>query len=265
MSVIDLPAAPSYPWQLGTTSFVLPAGMEENVRALAGQVDAVQLLFFESKVNSLLDHRVDVDFLATLAAEHELSYTVHLPLDIQFGSPDQKIRQQGIDEVCRLLDELGPLNPKAFDLHLDLDNDLDLRFWQDNVHDSLVQLAARCGEWQDKIGIENIGYDFALVEEEVRAAGFGVCVDFGHRLRYNQQTDFWSLPHWRHIHLHGATVGYDHRPFQSEDVDFLQAIGRRLVERDYQGVVTLELYELTAVKASLAVLHEAWQLFQLRQ
>ena len=52
---------------------MLPAGLEENVRALAGQVDAVQLLFFESKANSLLDHPVDVDFLGEVAGDHNLS------------------------------------------------------------------------------------------------------------------------------------------------------------------------------------------------
>ncbi len=259
---MDLPTAPSYPWQLGTTSFVLPAGLEENVSALAGQVDAVQLLFFESRQNSLLDHRVDVDLLGRLAAEHDLSYTVHLPLDLQLGSGDKGTRQQGVDEVCRLLEELGPLNPMAFDLHLDLEEDLEIQAWQDNVRYSLTELAARCGEWHGKIGIENIGYDFALVEDEVGSAGFGICVDFGHRLRYNQHTDFWALPHWRHIHLHGASVGRDHRHFQPKDADFLYSLGQKLVERDYRGAITLELYDLAGVYDSLALLHEAWQPFQ---
>ncbi|MBU0679790.1 MAG: sugar phosphate isomerase/epimerase [Proteobacteria bacterium] len=260
--MIDLPAAPSYPWLLGTTSFVLPAGMEENVRALAGQVDAVQLLFFESKANARLAHRVDVGLLAGLAAEHNLSYAVHLPLDIHLGSKDRKKRQQGLDEICRLLEELGPLNPKAFDLHLHLEQDLERGAWQDNLRDSLDNLGARSGEWQQKIGIENIGYDFDLVEDVADACNFGICVDFGHRLRYNQQTDFWALPHWRHIHLHGASAGQDHHPFHAEDQGFLRALGQKLMEKDYRGIVTLELYELNRVRDSLAVLHEAWQPFQ---
>ncbi len=259
---MELPAAPSYPWQLGTTSFVLPAGLEENVCALAGQVDAVQLLFFESKANSLLDHRLDIGLLGRLASDHDLSYTVHLPLDLQLGSADKKGRQQGIDEVCRLLDELGPLNPMAFDLHLDFEQNIALRAWQDNIRDSLAELAVRSGEWQGQIGIENIGYDFALVEEIAGSLGFGICVDFGHRLRYNQQTDFWALPHWRHVHLHGASVGLDHRPFQPKDIGFLHGLGQKLVEKDYRGPVTVELYGLTGVCDSLAVLHEAWQPFQ---
>lgn len=260
---LDLPAAPSYPWQLGTTSFVLPAGLEENVRALAGQVDAVQLLFFESKANTQLDHNVDVGLLADLAIEHDLTYSVHLPLDIRLGSDDRNIRELGIAEICQRVEEVGGLNPLAFDLHLHPEDDLELLTWQENIHDSLLKLADRVGAWQDKIGIENIGYDFDQVAEVVEASGFGICVDFGHRLRYNHHTDFWTMPHWRHIHLHGADPGRDHRSFCLEDADFLVKLGEKLIENKYRGIVTLELYDLAKVTDSLVVLHEAWQPFKL--
>ncbi len=260
--MIDFPAAPSYPWLLGTTSFVLPAGLEENVRALAGRVDAVQLLFFESKANSRLDHRLDVGLLAQLASDHGLTYTVHLPLDLHLGSGNRVKRQDGIDEVCRLLDELAPLKASAFDLHLDLDDTIELAAWQANVCASLDSLAGKCGPWQEKIGVENIGYDFSLAADIVHNSGFGICVDFGHRLRYNQDTDFWALPNWRHIHLHGASAGKDHRPFQSEDRRFLEKLGEKLTKSDYRGVITLELYDAMKVRDSLAVLHEVWQPFQ---
>lgn len=262
MPLLDLPEAPSYPWLLGTTSFVLPAGVEENVRVLAGQVDAVQLLFFESRVNSHLAHQVDVNLLARLADDHALAYTVHLPLDLELGSHDKVVRRQGVDEVCRLLEELAPLSPRAFDLHLRPAPDVERVAWQANLAESLQSLATRCGEWRSKIGIENIGYDFALVEEVVRESGFGICVDFGHRLRYNQRTDFWALPHWRHIHLHGAKPGRDHLPFQDKDIDFLHNLGHALQREEYRGVVTLELYDATQVRDSLATLHQAWQPFQ---
>lgn len=262
MCNLDLPEAPSYPWLLGTTSFVLPAGVEENVRALAGQVDAVQLLFFESRANSRLEHRVDVNLLARLANDNALAYTVHLPLDLELGSRDKVVRRQAVDEVCRLLEELAPLTPRAFDLHLRPAPDVERVAWQAYLAESLQNLAARCGEWRAKIGIENIGYDFALIEEVVRDSGFGICVDFGHRLRYNQQTDFWAFSPWRHIHLHGAEPGRDHLPFQSKDLVFLHALGRALQREEYRGVVTVELYDATQVRDSLAMLHQAWQPFQ---
>jgi hypothetical protein len=259
----DFPAAPSYPWRLGTTSFVLPDGLAENVRALAGRVDAVQLLFFESQANTRLAHSLDVDLLAGLAADHDLAYAVHLPLDIRLGSSDRARRQQGLDEICRLLDEVAPLAPQAFDLHLLPEEGVTLAAWQDNLGQALEHLATRVGHWRHKIGIENIGYDFELVRQVVAAAGFGICVDFGHRLRYNHQTDFWALPDWRHIHLHAAKGAEDHRPFQADDRPFLTALGAKLAAREYGGIVTLELYELNGVRDSLAMLHEAWQPFKL--
>lgn len=262
MPLSDFPAAPAYPWRLGTTSFVLPAGLEENVRALAGRVDAVQLLFFESQANTRLAHRLDVALLAGLAADHDLAYAVHLPLDIRLGSSDGLRRQQGLDEICRLLDQVAPLEPQAFDLHLQPEEGLPLAAWQDNLGQALEQLAARSGHWCQRIGIENIGYDFECIQPIVAAAGFGICVDFGHRLRYNQQTDFWALPHWRHIHLHAAAGAKDHRPFQTDNLDFLTALGAKLAAREYRGIVTLELYERSGVRDSLALLHEAWQPFQ---
>ena len=39
-----------YPFRLGTTSFIYPAGWAENVARLAPLVDEVELLFFESQI-----------------------------------------------------------------------------------------------------------------------------------------------------------------------------------------------------------------------
>ncbi len=241
---------------------MLPASLEENVRALAGQVDAVQLLFFESKENSKLDHTVNVDLLADIADEQALTYTVHLPLDLQLGSARNEVRQQGIDEICRVVEEFEPLQVQAFDLHLNLEKDLEPAAWQDNINNSLERLANSLGPLLQKVGVENIGYDFDFIASLLTNHGLGICVDFGHRLRYNHQTDFWSMPQWRHIHLHGAEPGRDHRPFQSRDLEFLRSLGQALVEKEYQDVITLELYELAGLRDSLAILHEAWRPFQ---
>lgn len=155
----------SYPWRLGATSFVIPADLLANVRLLAGLVDDVQLLFFESRAKALLPHPVDTAALRTIAEESGLTYTVHLPGDIRLGAALSEERQAGIDEIGRLFDELAPLAVEGFDLHLPLEAGLAEEEWLANLDWSLASLAVMVGDERRRICIENINYPLAMVAE----------------------------------------------------------------------------------------------------
>ena len=76
--------------RVGTTSYILPDDILPNVRHLAPLVDDVELVLFESEGMSNFPDGSTINELASLASEHDLSYTVHFPLDIYPGSQDRK-------------------------------------------------------------------------------------------------------------------------------------------------------------------------------
>ena len=250
-----------FPWRLGATSCVLPADIMTNVRQLAPLVDDVQLLFFESAAKSLLPQPLDVQVLRELAEAHSLSYTVHLPTDLALGAASKAERQEGVGEMLRLMAELAPLAPQSFDLHLVRELNLPDAVWLDNLAVSLESLSGALGEEKRLVGVENIEYPFGLVAPLVAEYGFGTCLDLGHLVHYGHDLEegLGLLSHARHLHYHGVRDGKDHQALH--DAKQARVLGQRLVEAGYDGVVTLEMYNLEKLKASLALLDTAWQPF----
>lgn len=244
-------------WRLGATSCVLPADIMANVRVLAPMVDDVQLLFFESAGKSLLPQPLDVQELRGLAEEHDLTYTVHLPIDLALGAASMVARQEGIGEILRLMAQLAPLAPQSFDLHLVREPDLPEAAWLDNLAASLHELSGALGEEKRLVAVENIEYPYGLVAPLVAEYGFSVCLDLGHLLRYGHDLEegLTLLPLVLHLHYHGVQDGRDHQALT--DAEQARMLIRRLAEAEYDGVVTLEMYSLENLKASLALLDEA--------
>jgi len=257
------PVKGRYPWRLGAPSYVIPEAVLPNVELLAPLVDDVQLLFFESSNTSQLAHEVPVAALAELAAAHDLTYTVHLPTDIFLGPADAAMRQAGIDEIERLVAQLAPLSPVAFDLHLNQQPGLAPGQWQENIASSLALLRGRLGSEVAKIAIENIDYPFAQLQSLVAAHGFSLCLDLGHVLYYQHDwraaVDLASQA--KHLHLHGVRDGRDHRPLGFDQVDHLVAVGQSLAAGGFTGVLTLEVYKYEYLRRSCEVLAELWQPF----
>ena len=87
------------PFRLGTTSFIVPADLLTNVRFLAGRVRDIEVLLFEvdDGDNALPGPEVWVE-LAELARAHDLTYTIHLPLDLQLAG-DDALRTGSLEKV----------------------------------------------------------------------------------------------------------------------------------------------------------------------
>lgn len=242
-------------WRLGATSCVLPADILTNVRALAPLVDDVQLLFFESEANSLLPQPLEVQALRDQAEEHGLTYTVHLPTDIDLGASSRAEREKGIGEILRLMAKLAPLAPEAFDLHLVREQSLPEAVWLDNIAASLQALAGALGEEKKLVAVENIEYPYGLVAPLVEENGFGICLDLGHLVRYGHDLEegLRLLPRVRHLHYHGVRDGRDHQSLA--DVEQARMLVRRLAEAGYDGVLTLEMYSHENLQVSLTLIN----------
>ncbi|MGC8827612.1 MAG: cobamide remodeling phosphodiesterase CbiR, partial [Anaerolineae bacterium] len=75
-----------FPLRLGTTSYIFPAGLVDNVQRLAGMVDDIELILFETETMSNIPTPRILEDLRAEAKRSRLSYTVHFPLDLPPGA-----------------------------------------------------------------------------------------------------------------------------------------------------------------------------------
>jgi sugar phosphate isomerase/epimerase len=250
-------------FRLGTTSFIWPDTMVANVRRLGPLVDDVELLLFS--VDEDVPGADEVAELAGLGRDHALSFSVHTPLDASLASADDARRADGIAKVRRALDWGRPLSPSGYAVHVylgDREHDpeppRDLDAWRTRAHDSLSALLAATGLPARALCLECIDYDFALIAPVVRALDLSVALDVGHLMRDGRQlramVDEW-LPRTRLLQLHGtrAADGRDHVSLSHARRDDVTWLLGTLVERDWNGVLTLEVFAEAALLESLAL------------
>src|SRR5690348_8510054 len=101
----------TYPFRLGTTSYIIPEEILPNAYYLAGKVRDIELILFEvdDGPNNLPSTDV-VDELSQIARRSDLTYTVHLPLDLKLGN-DSSEQDQSLVKAKRVIDCTCGLNP----------------------------------------------------------------------------------------------------------------------------------------------------------
>lgn len=222
-----------FPFRLGTTSYIVPDEILPNVRFLADRVDDVQLILFESADASNLPSPDTVRELAAIAADSDLSYTVHFPLDVFLGSRDEDVRTASVDTCRRIVDLCRPLSPQTFALHFAGDDpddrghvpSPDMPAWLNALDRSLGALVAEV-ENPRRLCVETLAYPYSLIEDVVLAHDAGVCLDVGHLLRWGHDV----MPHLERyadrthlMHAHGVRDGVDHRSLEDLDPALLDA------------------------------------------
>ncbi len=248
-------------WRLGATSYVYPADLETNLRLLAGRVQDIELVLFDTPQGSNFPSPAEVEAMAELAARHDLSWTVHFPIDHQLGSPDRKARSVSVREMVRLIELLMPLKPHAYITHLagiqPADPAESIREWQRACIES-VGHALDSGVAPHLLCVENLGYPFEWNEPVIDRLGLGICIDIGHlwltRTPVGRHMDRY-LHRARAIHLHGESNGQDHISLSYIDDDRMETVMDSL--ESFQGTVTLEMFEQMQVGNSITRLAQA--------
>ncbi|MFN7210668.1 MAG: cobamide remodeling phosphodiesterase CbiR, partial [Aggregatilineales bacterium] len=107
------------PFRVGSTSYVYPADILPNVERLAadGDVDDIELILFEVDEGATnLPDAPTIARLSALAAQHALSYSVHLPLDLALAA-DGSAQHQSLFKAERVIRLTEPLAPSAYVFH----------------------------------------------------------------------------------------------------------------------------------------------------
>jgi len=249
-----------FPFRLGTTSYIIPGEIEPNVRHLAGLVDDIEIVLFQSDEYSNIPGNKEVTRLAALAREHDLTYTIHLPLDTHMGHGDESIRRSSVDKCRRIIERVRPLSPFAYIVHFHGDGDgepppPDMDRWLSQHRRSVEELLT-VAEPRD-LCVETLSYPYQLVEEIVADYRLGICLDVGHILLCGFGLEEYLeryLERTRVVHLHGIKEGTDHRDISHLDGALLDMLLGRLLSSPMPRVVTLEVFGEMELCACLEVM-----------
>ncbi|HSB00997.1 MAG TPA: cobamide remodeling phosphodiesterase CbiR [Anaerolineales bacterium] len=252
----------TYPFRLGTTSYIIPADILPNARCLAGKVRDIELILFEvdDGPNNLPSPEV-IDELSQIASQHDLTYTVHLPLDLKLGQ-DGSERDQSLVKAKRVIECTRGLDPWAYVLHLDgravrTSTDAEaVKRWRAQSVRALEIVSAWAGA-AEKLAVENLEtYPLDFIQPVLERIPVSRCVDIGHLwldghdpLPYLQS----AMSRTRVIHIHGIAER-DHRSLAFMPQENVRAVWDELVRTKYAGVLTLEIFSEDDFISSLEVI-----------
>lgn len=254
-------------FRLGTTSFIYPDHIIPNVRKIGRFFDEIELLVFESIPDEVIPSAEDVKTLARLGKELDLTYNIHLPVDVSLTSASARERQKAADILNRVLERFARVCPTSHTLHLDRDRALGdgdgIAAWEENARKGLDLWVPGLDD-PAGISLETLWYDPGCLAGLVRDYGLSVCLDLGHHFKYGYGL-LESLEQFRGrvplVHVHGVDFGAvdpstglprDHQGLDRLRQDHLNGVVDFLAS--FRGTVCLEVFNLKNLNASLAVL-----------
>lgn len=250
------------PYRLGTSSYIIPDEILPNVRYLADKVDDIELVLFEVDDGPNNVPTPDmIEEMIDLAGKWDLSYTVHLPLDIKLGNSGADL-DVSMKKARKVIECTRPLKPAAYVLHLDGHHlrsnprPAEKACWLDQALESLRIL----GEWTGDIrelAVENLeSYPPDFWDEIFERCDASRTIDIGHLwldgidpVPYLEK----NLSRARVLHVHGIGTR-DHQSLRHIDSARIRAVFDTLHTSQYQGVMTLEVFGEEDFLSSLAVL-----------
>ena len=255
----DIPV--KIPFRIGTSSYIYPDNIIPNVRKLKKRVDDIELVLFEMPDESNIPSREELKELMRIAKESDLSYTVHMPLDINLGSITENKRMHSAIKVTELIDYLSILKPHAYIVHFNLRKlaEKNINLWQGRINDSLSHILKKTRIDSSKIAVENLDYPFSYAEDIIAHGNLSVCIDIGHLINTKNDAQEHLSKHLNRakvIHLHGVNKKRDHTSLKYLDKRLIKSIWKLLNDNNYRGVLTLEVFSEGDFEESIAVLNK---------
>ncbi|RZB29647.1 MAG: hypothetical protein SRB1_01927 [Desulfobacteraceae bacterium Eth-SRB1] len=261
-----------YPFRLGTTSFIYPDHYIPNVKMLGPYLDEIELLLFESAQDNL-PSKHEIKELSMLAKEFDITYDIHLPLDIYLGDKNPTIRRSAIDTIKQVVDLTLPLAPSIFTLHFSYDEAYDegssdkdiVKKWQERIYESM-ELLLSTGIESRSIAIENLMYPFEWAEEIVSSLNLSVCIDTGHLILMNRDIiETFNKYHDRTsiIHIHGVEDNLDHLSLDKLTDNKISDIMEIL--KTFAGTAIIEVFSYDNLQASLKYMENSLSSLARRQ
>lgn len=252
--------------RIGTTSYIIPADILPNVEHLAPIVDDIELVLFETdEYGSNLPGPGLCAMLNTLAEAHQLTYTVHMPLDLKLGDPISGL-DVSLLKARRVLEATQALSPVAYVLHLDArelgpnPSPNALARWQAEKTRAVETLCQWMPE-PHRLCLENLeAWPPEWMDPVLEALPISRTVDIGHHWVRNtdplEDLERWSS-RTKVVHLH-AVDRRDHASLDYADPGQLDRVIDYLVTH-FTGVLTLEVFSEPDLTKSLAALRSSME------
>lgn len=243
------------PFRVGSTSYVYPDDILPNVEQLAakGDVDDIELILFEvdDGPNNLPD-AASVQKLSDIAAQYGLTYTVHLPLDLQLATEGDS-QHRSLIKAERVIKTTLPLDPFAYVFHLD-GKSVAEPGWVARAVRALEIVIDWVGQ-PEVLAVENLeSWEPSYLDPVLAALPIGRTTDIGHLWKSGRDPltvlDDW-LPRTRVIHIHGLAER-DHKSLALISPEQLDPVMKKLM--DFRGVLTLEVFDTDDFFSSRKVL-----------
>jgi sugar phosphate isomerase/epimerase len=255
-----------YPFRIGTTSYIIPDEIIPNVRFLGELVDDIELVLFEvdDGQNNLPDQAA-IKELCRLANQHNLTYTVHLPLDLRLAGEDGK-QHRSLIKAHKVIECTSSLNPWAYVLHLDGREEMEKGGsdwkdgWNEQAEKSLKIVAKLVGD-ETLLAVENLDhYPPNFWDEVLSRSNASRCIDIGHLWKdHHDPLDFLKkhIQRTRVMHMHGIE-GQDHKSLVHIPQQELERVLGLITKANYGGVITLEVFNEEDFSSSMHSLEEVF-------
>ncbi len=234
-------------FQVAAPSWVIPGTIVENCRFLAGKVDEIALLFFETK-SCLAYTKAD---LPQELAEIGLSFHIHHPLDLPWHEGGAAVAQT----VIALNEKAAHLNPAAHVIHPPAAG----RSAAGLIYD-FAEVISRSDIKPGTVLFENIKENSLLgIGGVIADCDMKICLDLGHILAYAQDDLLYdesidglvSM-----LHLNAPGPGGRHLGLDTLDVAGLEIMSILLKMVANDGTLTVEVFEEGPFFKSLQLLNE---------
>ena len=236
--------------RLAAPSFVIPAGVAENARFLAGKVDEVGLCLFETRACLNYSPQDLPQDLATLP----LRWHAHLPVDLPWPQKTDAAHpaRTAATLARKVLERAAFLQPRCAVLHPPMGSAQMQRrllagfahHWQKYCHVPLL--------------LENIAHSdiFSLGQGFLQDHGLGLCLDVGHLLGYGQKNLLFSqLPEQASlVHWSAPGDGDRHLPLTDFSAQQMQTAASLMPRFCDTAVHMAEIFNWKRLAASLPVL-----------
>jgi sugar phosphate isomerase/epimerase len=250
--------------RIGTTSFIHPGGWLDNVQRLGPHFDDLEILFFESEGDGAYPSAEECRALMRAKHAHALTYSLHTPLAASLASENEARRRVGVASVLSAIEVARAFEPENIVVHVYHGDEehaatrpQDLAAWRARAARSLSAIVER-GVPAERLCVELLDYDYALIEPVVNALGLSVALDVGHLVRdgKDELTVLRRLlPRTRIVQWHGTDPSdRDHRSIEHYPLEKARALLRALRDGRYTGVLTLEVFRAADLESSRAML-----------
>jgi sugar phosphate isomerase/epimerase len=247
--------------RLGATSYIVEAGLVENLLRLPERIGEMQLVLFEADGFSNIPDESEAHELASVGRERGIAFTVHLPGIIDLASDEAPARARSLELFRRTVERTKCLEPICWVFHA-VNPDSPPPHANKAKEKYVERLAGCLSELMPlldtprELAIENVRPDFHVESEIIKKFDTSICIDIGHLILFGQEVpaflDEW-LPRCRNVHLHGIDeTGRDHASLALIPADNLAFSLRRLSGEASLATVTMEVFGERDFASSLA-------------